>query len=69
MADPIEIGPPVYLEFEVVTPASVPGGLRCGICDRVIETGQPFVSQPTALYEDGDTRNLLTCVYCPAEAS
>lgn len=39
-------------------------GMRCAACNRVVERGQPYVSIPTGVYEDGDTVNELRCVYC-----
>jgi len=45
-----------------------PWGLRCAICHREILDGQPYKQALEYAGPDGDSIDLLLCVYCSADA-
>lgn len=54
------------LSFPVVTEAGLPGGVRCGVCRRPIDDGQPYESREVGLVGDqGRPVAVIVCVYCP----
>jgi len=62
-----EVGQDVELSFPVVTEAGFPWGLKCPLCDRSIEIGQPYETHLENV-DEFEAITLITCVYClPSE--
>jgi hypothetical protein len=52
-------------EFPIAQPADFPAGLRCAVCHREIDAGQPFGERFEGVHSDGEeVVTLLVCVYC-----
>ena len=60
--------PDQFDDAGIVTLEEFPWGLRCPLCDQVIDNGEAYCSVPDDTTRNGDVVGLVVCTGCAVTA-